>query len=123
MGYGELRRFANYNEQAIHYSLFAPVPTWIYPPLAKLWRYLTGTRSPTSFVSPHNAIFNSNGWELKQLQTKWGDRVQVFKANLCPFLPEQVLAEIKAQGFDKLLIYPSGCRFHLYYGTLQSQQL
>jgi len=23
-----------------------------------------------------------------------------------PFLPEQVLAEIKAQGFDKLLIYP-----------------
>jgi len=25
---------------------------------------------------------------------------------LRPFLPEQVLEEIKAQGFDKLLIYP-----------------
>jgi len=51
---------------------------------------------------------NSNGWGIeKQLQQKWGDR-PVFKAfNFCaPSCPEQVLAEIKAQGFDKLLIYP-----------------
>ena len=44
----------------------------------------------------------------KNLQEKWGDRVKVFKAfNFCaPFLPEQVLAEIKSEGFDKILIYP-----------------
>lgn len=44
----------------------------------------------------------------ENLQKKWGDRIQVFKAfNFCkPFLPEQVLTEIKAQGFDKILIYP-----------------
>ncbi|MFN7657527.1 MAG: ferrochelatase, partial [Dolichospermum sp.] len=37
-----------------------------------------------------------------------GSGVQVFKAfNFCaPFLPNQVLAEIKNQGFSKLLIYP-----------------
>ena len=44
----------------------------------------------------------------QKLQERWGDRIQVFKAfNFCaPFLPEQVLAEVKAQGFTKLLIYP-----------------
>ena len=41
MGYGEVESyedFANYNEQALNLltAKFAPVPTWIYPPLAKL---------------------------------------------------------------------------------------
>ncbi|NES83906.1 MAG: ferrochelatase, partial [Moorea sp. SIO2B7] len=40
MGYGEVEsydEFANYNEQALNLltAKFAPVPTWIYPPLAK----------------------------------------------------------------------------------------
>ncbi len=117
MGYGEVESyadFANYNEQALNLltAKFAPVPTWIYPPLAKLlaifdlheWDHQHG-----HFISPHNAIFEQQraGVE-KYLQAKWGDRVQVFKAfNFCaPFLPEQVLAEIKAAGFDKILIYP-----------------
>lgn len=117
MGYGEVESyedFANYNEQALNLltAKFAPVPTWIYPPLARIlaifdlheWDHQHG-----HFISPHNAIFEQQraGVE-KYLQEKWGDRVQVFKAfNFCaPFLPEQVLTEIKAQGFDKLLIYP-----------------
>lgn len=117
MGYGEVESyedFANYNEQALNLltAKFAPVPTWIYPPLARIlaifdlheWDHQHG-----HFISPHNAIFEQQraGVE-KHLQEKWGDRVQVFKAfNFCaPFLPEQVLTEIKAQGFDKLLIYP-----------------
>jgi len=117
MGYGEVESyedFANYNEQALNLltAKFAPVPTWIYPPLAKIlalfdrheWGHQHG-----QFISPHNAIFETQRAGIeKHLQTKWGDRVQVFKAfNFCaPFLPDQVLSQIKAQGFDKLLIYP-----------------
>jgi protoporphyrin/coproporphyrin ferrochelatase len=117
MGYGEVesyKDFANYNEQALNLltAKFAPVPTWIYPAIAKLlaifdlheWSHQHG-----NFISPHNKIFEQQraGIELK-LQETWGDRVKVFKAfNFCaPFLPEQVLAEIKAEGFDKVLIYP-----------------
>jgi protoporphyrin/coproporphyrin ferrochelatase len=117
MGYGEVESyddFANYNEQALNLltAKFAPVPTWVYPPLAKLlavfdlheWSHQHG-----QFISPHNAIFEQQRAGIEQeLKAKWGDRVSVFKAfNFCaPHLPHQVLAEIKAQGFDKLLIYP-----------------
>ncbi|WP_107667694.1 ferrochelatase [Cyanothece sp. BG0011] len=117
MGYGEVESyedFANYNEQALNLltAKFAPVPTWIYPPLAKLlaifdlheWQH-----QHDHFISPHNHIFEHQRASIeKNLQEKWGDRVQVFKAfNFCkPFLPEQVLTEIKAQGFDQILIYP-----------------
>lgn len=117
MGYGEVESyddFANYNEQALNLltAKFAPVPTWVYPPLAKLlavfdlheWSHQHG-----HFISPHNAIFEQQRAGIEQhLQEQWGDRIQVFKAfNFCaPFLPEQVLTEIKAQGFDKILIYP-----------------
>ncbi len=117
MGYGEVESyedFANYNEQALNLltAKFAPVPTWIYPPLARLLalfdRHEWG-HTHHDFISPHNAIFEKQRAGIeKNLQEKWGDRVQVFKAfNFCaPFLPEQVLAEIQNQGFDKLLIYP-----------------
>ncbi|MEG5174438.1 ferrochelatase [Microcoleus sp. B3-D7] len=117
MGYGEVESyddFANYNEQALNLltAKFAPVPLWIYPPLAKIlaifdlheWSHQHG-----QFVSPHNAIFEQQRAGIeKNLQEKWGDRVKVFKAfNFCaPFLPEQVIPQIKAEGFDKILIYP-----------------
>lgn len=117
MGYGEVESyedFANYNEQALNLltAKFAPVPTWIYPPLAKLlavfdlheWSHQHG-----NFISPHNAIFEQQRAGIEhELKHKWGDKIKVFKAyNFCaPFLPEQVLAEIKTQGFDKILIYP-----------------
>ncbi|MBD2357103.1 ferrochelatase [Tolypothrix sp. FACHB-123] len=117
MGYGEVESyedFANYNEQALNLltAKFAPVPTWIYPPLAKLLalfdRHEWG-HTHHDFISPHNAIFEQQRAGIeKNLQAKWGEGVQVFKAfNFCaPFLPKQVLAEIKNQGFDKILIYP-----------------
>jgi ferrochelatase len=117
MGYGEVESyedFANYNEQALNLltAKFAPVPTWVYPPLAKLlaifdlheWGHQHG-----DFISPHNKIFEQQRAGIeKNLQETWGERVKVFKAfNFCaPFLPEQVLTEVKAEGFDKLLIYP-----------------
>ncbi|MGK7946283.1 MAG: ferrochelatase [Microcystaceae cyanobacterium] len=117
MGYGEVESyedFANYNEQALNLltAKFAPVPTWIYPPLAKLlaifdlheWQH-----QHNHFISPHNAIFERQRANIEEaLKEKWGDRIQVFKAfNFCkPHLPEDVLGEIEAQGFDKVLIYP-----------------
>ncbi len=117
MGYGEVERyedFANYNEQALNLltAKFAPVPLWLYPPLAKLlalfdwheWSHQHG-----QFISPHNAIFEQQRAGIEaNLQQKWGDRVKVFKAfNFCaPFLPDQVIAQIQSEGFDRLLIYP-----------------
>lgn len=117
MGYGEVESyedFANYNEQALNLltAKFAPVPTWLYPPFAKLlavfdlheWQH-----QHNHFISPHNHIFEHQREAIeKNLQAKWGEKVKVFKAfNFCePFLPSQVLEEIKVQGFEKILIYP-----------------
>ncbi|MGV0024514.1 ferrochelatase [Phormidesmis priestleyi] len=117
MGYGEVESyedFANYNEQALNLltAKFAPVPTWVYPPLAKLLAIFDlheWSHQHDQFISPHNAIFERQraGVE-KALQERWGDRIKVFKAfNFCqPFLPEQVLEQVKQEGFDKILIYP-----------------
>lgn len=117
MGYGEVESyedFANYNEQALNLltAKFAPVPTWIYPSLAKILaifdRHEWG-HTHHDFISPHNAIFERQRAGIEhELQHRWGTSVQVFKAfNFCaPFLPKQVLAEIKNQGFEKILIYP-----------------
>ncbi len=117
MGYGEVESyedFANYNEQALNLltAKFAPVPLWLYPPLAKLlaifdlheWSHQHG-----NFVSPHNEIFEAQRAGIESnLKDRWGEQVKVFKAfNFCaPHLPEQVLAQIKAEGYSKILIYP-----------------
>ncbi|NER77999.1 MAG: ferrochelatase [Leptolyngbya sp. SIO1D8] len=117
MGYGEVESyedFANYNEQALNLltAKFAPVPLWLYPPLAKLlavFDWHEWSHQHDHFISPHNAIFEEQRAGIeKNLQATWGDRVQVFKAfNFCaPFLPHQVLEQIHQEGFDRLLIYP-----------------
>jgi protoporphyrin/coproporphyrin ferrochelatase len=117
MGYGEVESyadFANYNEQALNLltAKFAPVPTWIYPAIAKLLAIFDlheWSHQHNNFISPHNAIFEEQRAGIEQeLKATWGDQVTVFKAfNFCaPHLPEQVLTEIKAQGFEKILIYP-----------------
>ncbi|PSB01898.1 ferrochelatase [Merismopedia glauca] len=117
MGYGEVESyedFANYNEQALNLltAKFAPVPSWIYPPLAKMLAVFDlheWGHQHHNFISPHNEIFEKQRAGIEhQLQHQWGDRVKVFKAfNFCaPHLPSQVLAQIKAEGFSKVLIYP-----------------
>jgi len=117
MGYGEVESyddFANYNEQALNLltAKFAPVPLWIYPAIAKLLALFDlheWDHQHDHFISPHNRIFEQQRAAVEaNIQKTWGDRVQVFKAfNFCqPFLPIQVLTEIKAQGFEKILIYP-----------------
>lgn len=117
MGYGEVESyedFANYNEQALNLltAKFAPVPLWMYPPLAKLlalFDFHEWSHQHDNFISPHNKIFEAQREGIEQeLKKTWGDQVAVFKAfNFCkPYLPNQVLAEVKEQGFNKLLIYP-----------------
>jgi ferrochelatase len=117
MGYGEVESyedFANYNEQALNLltAKFAPVPTWVYPPLAKLLAAFDlheWSHQHDNFISPHNAIFEQQRTGIEtSLKERWGDRIKVFKAfNFCkPFLPEQVLEQVKQEGYDKLLIYP-----------------
>lgn len=117
MGYGEVENyedFANYNEQALNLltAKFAPVPLWMYPPLAKLLAIFDlheWSHQHNQFISPHNAIFEKQRAGIEaNLQTVWGDRVKVFKAfNFCaPFLPDQVLDQIQQEGFDRILIYP-----------------
>ena len=61
------------------------------------------------FVSPHNAIFERQRAGIADaLRERYGDRVEVFKAfNFCDgYLPEDVLPEIRAAGFERLVIYP-----------------
>jgi ferrochelatase len=117
MGYGEVESyedFANYNEQALNLltAKFAPVPLWLYPPLAKLLAVFDlheWSHQHNNFISPHNAIFEQQRAGIeKALQETWGERVKVFKAfNFCaPHLPRQVLAQIKEEGFHRILIYP-----------------
>ncbi|MEM9136508.1 MAG: ferrochelatase, partial [Cyanobacteria bacterium P01_F01_bin.42] len=117
MGYGEVERyedFATYNEQALNLltAKFAPVPTWMYPPIAKLLAMFDlheWGHQHHNFISPHNEIFERQRAGIERhLQTKWGDRIQVFKAfNFCPpHLPVQVLQQIYDQGFQRILIYP-----------------
>ncbi|MDA0673916.1 MAG: ferrochelatase [Cyanobacteria bacterium] len=117
MGYGEVESyedFANYNEQALNLltAKFAPVPLWLYPPLAKLLALFDlheWSHQHDHFISPHNAIFERQRQGIEaQLQKQWGDRVKVFKAfNFCaPHLPHQVIEQIRAEGFERMLIYP-----------------
>jgi ferrochelatase len=112
MGYGEVESyedFANYNEQALNLltAKFAPVPTWMYPPIAKIlaifdlheWDHQHG-----NFISPHNAIFEKQRAGIeKNLQEKWGDRVQVFKAfNFCaPSYPNKSSQKLKLKDLTK----------------------
>ena len=117
MGYGEVEKyedFATYNEQALNLltAKFAPVPTWLYPPIAKLLAMFDlheWGHTHHNFISPHNEIFERQRSGIEyHLQEKWGDRVKVFKAfNFCPpHLPSQVLQDIHDQGFHRVLIYP-----------------
>lgn len=116
-GYGEVEdydNFASYNRQALDLltTKFAPIPEWLTPLMS---RYLANSdrqeweEEHDHFISPHNKIFEQQRAGIETaLQDRWGDQVQAFKAfNFCePFLPEQVLANIQEQGFNKLLIYP-----------------
>jgi len=81
------------------------VPTWIYPPLKlALFDGTSGVTNTIILFRLTMPSLNSNGWGEKQCNKVGRSRPSVQSLQLPA--PEQVLAEIKAQGFDKLLITP-----------------
>ena len=75
---------------------------------------------------PHNEIFHAQREKLEQsLQRLYDARVQVFTAfNFCePYLPHQVLATIREQGFQKLVIFPLLVVDSIYTSGLALQQI
>jgi ferrochelatase len=115
-GYGEVDEydeFADYNERSFKLLVAKSIkfPDFSIPYLS---RRLEKTQrkewtAANRYRSPHNDIFEQQRAGIeKELQQDYGDDVAVFKAfNFCPpYLPEQVLGEIRAQGFEKIVVYP-----------------
>ncbi|MEM6448489.1 MAG: ferrochelatase, partial [Cyanobacteria bacterium P01_D01_bin.123] len=132
-GYGEVEEyeeFANYNERALRLlaSKFIKFPEFSIPWLAKALEF-TDRREWSKqdhYHSPHNEIFEAQRAGLERvLQQRYGDRVAVFKAfNFCePFLPHQVLQQIREQGYTRLLIYPLLVVDSVYTSGLALQQI
>jgi ferrochelatase len=116
VGYGEVeeyQNFAAYNEMALRLltAKFLKIPEFGFKLLAgtlarKDRREWAGR---DNFRSPHNDVFEAQRAGIaRHLQEYFGERVEVFKAfNFCEgYLPQQVLAQIRARGFRRLLIYP-----------------
>ena len=132
-GYGEVEtyeEFADYNERALRLlaSKFIKFPDFTIPWIAKVLEVFDRREwsQQQQYQSPHNEIFHAQREQLEQsLQRLYGDRVQVFTAfNFCePHLPHQVLATIREQGFEKLVIFPLLVVDSIYTSGLALQQI
>ncbi|MGK7909230.1 MAG: ferrochelatase [Synechococcus sp.] len=132
-GYGKVEAyddFADYNERALRLlaSKFIKFPDFTIPWIAKGLEMLDRREwsRQHNFQSPHNEIFHAQRQALEEaLQRRYGDRVQVFTAfNFCDsYLPHQVLATIREQGFEKLVIFPLLVVDSIYTNGLALQQI
>lgn len=115
-GYGEVEdydEFAEYNERSFRLLVAKSIkfPDFSIPWLSRRLerQQRKEWHAANHYHSPHNDIFEGQraGIEAKLKET-YGDDVTVFKAYnfVDPFLPEQVLAEIRHQGFEKIVVYP-----------------
>ena len=115
-GYGEVEDyddFQEYNEKSFRLLVSKSIK---FPDFSIPWLSRRLERSQRKewhaanhYHSPHNDIFERQREGIeKSLKETYGDDVAVFKAYnfVEPFLPEQVLAEIRDQGFEKILVYP-----------------
>ena len=107
------RDLSSYNQAATKYiaAQFVSIPKWLYPAAGWLlalqdW-YNFGIKH-NHFMSPENEMFEQQRLGIeKQLQDRWGNRVQIFKGfYFCKPFVQEVVAEIIQQGFQNLLIYP-----------------
>ncbi len=115
-GYGEVEEyeeFADYNARSFKLLVSKSIkfPDFSIPFLSRRLERAQKKEwhAANHYHSPHNDIFERQRTGLeKELQTAYGDDVAVFKAFnfVPPYLPEQVLREIRAQGFEKLVVYP-----------------
>ena len=115
-GYGEVEDyddFQEYNEKSFRLLVAKSIK---FPDFSIPWLSRRLERSQRKewhaanhYHSPHNKIFEAQRAGIEEsLKATYGDDVAVFKAYnfVEPFLPEQVLAEIRAQGFEKIVVYP-----------------
>lgn len=116
-GYGEVEHeheHEDYNDRALRLLVSKSVkfPEPIIPLMAKLLgkRVRREWERENHFHSPHNDIFEQQRSGIEAgLRNRFGaDAVSVFTAlNFCEgYLPEEVLAEIRKQGFDRLMVFP-----------------
>ena len=115
-GYGEVDEydeFAEYNERSFRLLVSKSIkfPDFSIPFLSRRLerQQRKEWHAANHYHSPHNDIFERQREGIERaLQAKYGDDVAVFKAFnfVPPWLPEQVLAEIRSQGFEKIVVYP-----------------
>ena len=115
-GYGEVDEydeFAEYNERSFRLLVAKSIkfPDFSIPFLSR--RLERSQRkewhAANHYHSPHNDIFERQRAGIEEaLRAEYGTEVSVFKAFnfVPPFLPEDVLAEIRSQGFEKIIVYP-----------------
>jgi ferrochelatase len=115
-GYGEVDEydeFADYNERSFRLLVSKSIkfPDFSIPFLSRRLerQQRKEWHAANHYHSPHNDIFERQREGIERaLQAQYGDEVAVFKAFnfVPPWLPEQVLAEIRSQGFEKIVVYP-----------------
>lgn len=115
-GYGEVEdydEFREYNEKSFRLLVAKSIK---FPDFSIPWLSRRLERSQRKewhaanhYHSPHNDIFERQRAGIEaSLKAKYGDDVAVFKAfNFVePHLPDQVLEEIREQGFERIVVYP-----------------
>ena len=115
-GYGEVDEydeFAEYNERSFRLLVSKSIkfPDFSIPFLSRRLerQQRKEWHAANHYHSPHNDIFERQREGIERaLQAQYGDDVAVFKAFnfVPPWLPEQVLADIRSQGFEKIVVYP-----------------
>jgi ferrochelatase len=115
-GYGEVEHydeFADYNERSFRLLVSKSIkfPDFSIPFLSRRLERAQRKEwhAANHYHSPHNDIFERQRAGIEEvLRETYGDDVAVFKAFnfVPPYLPDQVLTEIRAQGFEKLVVYP-----------------
>ena len=115
-GYGEVEHydeFAEYNERSFRLLVSKSIkfPDFSIPWLSRRLERAQKKEwhAANHYHSPHNDIFERQRAGIaKHLEAKYGDEVKVFKTYnfVEPFLPEQVLGQIREQGFDRIVVYP-----------------
>jgi ferrochelatase len=115
-GYGEVEHyeeFAEYNERSFRLLVSKSIkfPDFAIPFLSRRLerQQRKEWHAANHYHSPHNDIFERQRAGIEaNLREVYGDAVTVYKTfNFVePFLPDQVLAQIRTDGFDKLVVYP-----------------
>ena len=115
-GYGEVDEydeFTEYNERSFRLLVSKSIkfPDFSIPFLSRRLerQQRKEWHAANHYHSPHNEIFERQRAGLEvELQKRFGEDVAVFKAFnfVPPFLPEDVLAEIRSLGYERLLVYP-----------------